>query len=346
MKILVAGWFSFASGHATAGDLMARDVVRDWLRSAGLSCDVAIAPPFTGGVDLDGIAPTDYTHLVFVCGPFERGKLEMQLLERFRHCRIIGLNLSMAEPLDRWNPFDLLIERDSSEGQHPDLVFVARQPRVPVVGVCLVEPHAGAATAEAEAAIQRLIASRPAAVVSIDTRLDENATGLRDPQEVESLIARMDLLITTRLHGTVLALKNGVPVIAIDTIPGGAKIQKQAETVGWRTVFTVDELTDEALQRAFDDCLTTEARDAARACADRASRALEEIRASVVRALLEPAALDEAARVRLAQEASEPADAVVEDRHPGGWRGRFARLISRRRLAPANTTPSDAPDSR
>jgi hypothetical protein len=42
-KVLVAGWFSFEKGAATAGDLLARDVVCEWLESAGFAYDVALA---------------------------------------------------------------------------------------------------------------------------------------------------------------------------------------------------------------------------------------------------------------------------------------------------------------
>ena len=43
----------------------------------------------------------------------------------------------------------------------------------------------------------------------------------------------MDVVITTRLHGTVLALKNGVPVIPIDPIADGAKITLQVKSLNW-----------------------------------------------------------------------------------------------------------------
>ena len=69
--------------------------------------------------------------------------------------------------------------------------------------------------------------------VKIDTRLDTNQTGLRTPAEVESVIRKMDVVMTTRLHGLVLAIKNGVPVIAIDPVAGGAKIKRQAESIDW-----------------------------------------------------------------------------------------------------------------
>jgi hypothetical protein len=325
MKILVAGWFSFPNGHATAGDLMARDVVCEWFREAGLPFDVASAPPFAGSVDLETLAPSAYSHLVFVCGPFERGELETELLHRFRHCRVIGLNLSVAEPLERWNPFDLLVERDSSRAQHPDLVFLARAERVPVVGLCLVEPHPGADTDGAEAAIERLIASRAAAVVPIDTRLDRNSTGLRTPAEVGSLIAKVDLLITTRLHGMVLALTNGVPVVAIDPIPGGAKICRQARTVGWRAVAPVDELTDAGVDRMFEYCLGEEARSAARACSDGAARELAGIRRDVIGAFLQPHRMDESFRKRLTEAAALQSPAPP----PAAPRTRLRRLLGR-----------------
>ena len=122
-------------------------------------------------------------------------------------------------------------------------------------------------------------------VVPIDTRLDINSTGLRTPAEVESLIARMDVVLTTRLHGMVLALKNGVPAIAIDPIAGGAKICRQAETIGWRLVFTVDALTDQALQEAFDYGLTEAARAKARECCNRATKAAQHARDEFMAAL-------------------------------------------------------------
>jgi hypothetical protein len=129
------------------------------------------------------------------------------------------------------------------------MVFSSDQPHLPVVGLCLVEPYPGASVEAANTAVERLVASKEMSIVKIDTRLDANETGLRSPAEIESLIARMDAVVTTRLHGMVLALKNSIPVVAIDPMSGGAKIRRQAEIIGWPTVFDVDALTDEALQR-------------------------------------------------------------------------------------------------
>ncbi|MHC4709030.1 MAG: polysaccharide pyruvyl transferase family protein [Planctomycetota bacterium] len=282
MKTLVAGWFSFEKMGATAGDLLARDVVCAWLDDAGHSYDVALAPPFRGGVDWRSVNADDYAQVVFVCGPFGNGWPLTEFLPHFGRCRLIGVDVSMLQRLEEWNPFDLLLERDSSDRANPDITFTSRCPKVPVVGVVLVAPQTEygdrALHEAANAAIQRLLDAREAARVSIDTRLDENTSGLRTPAEVESMIARMDAVVTTRLHGTVLALKNGVPALPIDPIAGGAKIRRQVETIGWPVSFTADRLHDKELQTAFDYCLTDEARREARQCAARAASVVEELR--------------------------------------------------------------------
>ncbi|MGE5193888.1 MAG: polysaccharide pyruvyl transferase family protein [Deltaproteobacteria bacterium] len=278
MRVLVAGWFSFEQMGATAGDLMARDVACEWIRRSGLEYDVAHAPPFRGGVDWKSVEPQTYSHVIFVCGPFGNGPPVTEFLERFVGKKLIGLDLSMLQDLHEWNPFDLLLERDSSVRCRPDLAFLCCQPPAPVVGVVLIHPQpeygARDVHARANAAIERLIAGREMAPVRIDTRLDVNGTGLRTAAEIESLIARMDVVLTTRLHGTVLALKNGVPAVAIDPVAGGAKIRRQAETIGWPTVLDGETVTEEELSRAFDFCLTQHARDMAKQCAVRANQLL------------------------------------------------------------------------
>jgi len=282
MKTLVTGWFSYELYGATAGDIMACNLVCEWLRAAGHTVDVALAPPFKDGVDWRAVNPRDYSHLVFVCGPFRDSEVARELLGRFAHCPKSGVNLSMLDPLEKWNPFDLLLERDSNGAVNPDITMLSQAPKVPVVGLMLVLPQNEYKDRGrhklANQALRRLIASREMAVVPIDTRLDENSTGLRTAPEVESMIARMDVVLTTRLHGTVLALKNGVPAVAVDAIAGGAKVTSQSKEIGWPKCFAVESVTDDELQRAFDFCLTPEARRLARECTLRAQTRLAGLR--------------------------------------------------------------------
>jgi hypothetical protein len=289
MKTLVAGWFSFEQMGASAGDLLARDVVCQWLREAKVAYDVALAPPFAGGVDWRAVDPASYDNLVFVCGPFGNGEPATDLLSRFAGRRLIGVNLSMLESLETWNPFELLLERDSSRTSRPDLTFLSSVPRVPVVGVVLIDSQSEYGAQDrhrsANQAIERLIASRPMAAIRIDTRLDVNKTGFRTAEEIESVIARMEVVLTTRLHGTVLALKNGVPVVAVDPVAGGAKIRRQAETIGWPRVLAAESLSDRGLLEAFEYCLTSAAKEQARACAARAAAMLADVRQTFLTAV-------------------------------------------------------------
>ena len=272
MKALVTGWFSFEQMGATAGDLMARDVVCGWLEKLGMAYDVAVAAPFEGGVDWSAVPAEAYSHLVFVCGPFGRSWEVTCFLERFAHCRKIGVNLSMLETLETWNPFDLLLERDSSRTARPDVSLLAQTPRVPIVGVVLIDTQpeyaSSAQHGSVNDAILDFVASRDVAAVRIDTRLDVNTTGLRSALQIESLIARMDVVITTRMHGLVLSLKNGVPVVAVDSVAGGAKVTRQAQTLDWPCL-PAERVSRETLTDAFDACLQQEARARARACAAR-----------------------------------------------------------------------------
>jgi hypothetical protein len=280
VKVLLAGWYSFEQMGASAGDLLVRDVVGGWLTEAGIPYDVAVAEPFLGGLDWRQADPRQYTHLLFACGPLGNGWPVIDLFERYCDCRLVGLDVSMIESLAVWNPFDLLIERDSDRAARPDLAFAAENPLLPLCGVVQVHPqkeYSQGMHEAADVAIRDLLASREVAPVPIDTRLDINTTGLRSAAQVESLIARMDVVVTTRLHGLVLALKHGVPALAIDPIPKGAKVRRQAVTLGWPLVFVADQLDWTRLQEAFDHCLTEAARVEARKCQQRALAAVRDV---------------------------------------------------------------------
>ena len=291
--VLVAGWFSWSGHGATAGDVLACQVVCRWLHAAGRAFDVASVLPSLGGVDWRHVDPSAYSDVIFVCGPVGPQGTFSNLLERFPSSRHLGVDLTMLEPLETWNPFDVLIERDSNVTSRPDLSFAAEPRQVPILGVVLVEPYAPEyegrdMQSEARAAVERLINSREAAVVEIDTRLEQNARGLRTADEVASLISRMDAVVTTRLHGLVLAVRNGVPALAVDPVSGGAKIRQQAEAIGWPYVVTAEELASTDLSAALDACLTPQARELARVCASRAIQNVEAIHAEFLAALDAP----------------------------------------------------------
>ena len=80
----------------------------------------------------------------------------------------------------------------------------------------------------------RWLSSLDCARLELETRLDVRDWRLcATPAQLESVLSRLDLVVTDRLHGMVLALRAGVPALAVDPVEGGAKVTAQARACGW-----------------------------------------------------------------------------------------------------------------
>ena len=295
MRVLLIGHFS------TIGDIESLEYVQGVLGENGIDYDVApykakFVPLIARGVRIASVNPADYTHLIAVCGPFWPEYLTRHgiHLDRFAHCLRIGVNLTMVLPLEQWNPFHVLIERDSGRTTRPDITFLRDTGSVPVVGLCTIgrqrEYGRRQRHDEAVARFRHLIAHRGLAAVEIDTRWpkERNSGGLGTPAEVMSVIRRTDALLTNRLHGMVYALKAGVPVLALDPVFGGDKVTAQAKVLGWPAVSTVEEASSDWLEDKLDWCLSSEGRKAAEAVATRARGLLSGLPGELRSALHEP----------------------------------------------------------
>lgn len=276
-QALVTGHFS------TVGDIEVLRRVEYELRALGVPFKVA---PYTpdllnydpSWVDAARLAPAAFTHLIVVCGPYAPKYQQKypHIFVRFRHCAMVGVNLTMVAPMATHQPFDALLERDSDQMVRPDLSFSEVTPRVPVVGLCLVRSQGEYGERQlhgiAEERLRALLRRAGAAVVELDTTVPRaaNRVGIGSPEEFESILVRLDALVTTRLHGTVLALKNGIPVLAVDAIAGRDKVTRQAQLLDWPELYALEAATDAQLDAALAHCLRREAVDLARACADRA----------------------------------------------------------------------------
>lgn len=276
-RALVTGHFS------TVGDIEVLRQVEARLHELDLPFAVA---PYTldllgmdpSWVDAAQLDPAAFTHLVVVCGPYapDYPVKYPHVFARFRHCTQVGINLTMVAPLAGCDPFDALLERDSDRRVRPDLSFLQDEPRVPVVGLCLARSQREYGARQmhdaAEQRLRALLRRAGAAVVDLDTTLPRpsNRSGIGSPAEFESILSRMDALVTTRLHGTVLALKNGVPVLAVDAIAGRDKVTRQAELLEWPEIHALDSISDADLDAALARCLQPGAKDRAQAAAARA----------------------------------------------------------------------------
>ena len=281
-RALLVGHFS------TVGDVEVLRQTERQLQTLGIAYDVT---PYTDAreavnstwLNRFALDPTRYSHLFVICGPFTPAMAVQHesIFGRFKHCVHIGVNLTMVEPLSAFNPFEVLLERDSDRTVRADLSFREAPSRVPVVGLCLTgfqkeygDRHRGAL---AEEKLRRLIATSGAAFIEMDTSVPAatNRFGLSNAAQFESICSRLDVMLTTRLHGMVLALKNGIPTIAIDPVSGGDKVTRQAHKLGWDEVFDPDQVSHMDLLSALERCLSEAGRADARLVRESAIASLD-----------------------------------------------------------------------
>jgi hypothetical protein len=273
-RILVAGWPSFIDGEATAGDVLAMEAVAAQLGAAGVRYEVAWSPVFQPGKrTLADADPARYSHLVFVCGPLSGRGIE-ELHRRFAACRRVAIGVSVIDPADPAAAgFHVILARDSP-GAPPtgDLAAAVRPPRLPVAGVIQVGEQAEYSGRGRHEAVSMSLASWlpgcGCALLPLETRLDSRDPRLYStPAQLESIVRRLDLVITMRMHGLVLALKHGVPALAVDPVAGGAKVTAQAEAWRWPAVVTpgpAGTVNAGVMDRWRDWCLSAPGRRAAR----------------------------------------------------------------------------------
>ncbi|WP_241833284.1 polysaccharide pyruvyl transferase family protein [Streptomyces caatingaensis] len=285
-RVLVTGWFSFVHGEATAGDVLAAEHVCGALAAAGIGHDVAWSPVLRpAGPVLDGLDPAAYSHLVFVCGPLHGAPagdgLPSPLLElhrRFAHARRVAVGVSVPDPDDpAVTAFHRVLARDGAGHAPPsaDLSCHAPEPeQLPVVGVLLTSgqgEYGGRRRHDAvNAVLGGWLCHAPAARVPLETRLDGRDWRLpATAAQLWSVLRRLDGVVTTRLHGLVLGLRAGLPVLAVDPVEGGAKVGAQARALGWPAVVPAGRLTEAELDRWWTWCRSEPGRARAARIRDR-----------------------------------------------------------------------------
>ena len=286
MRVLVTGWFSFVNGEATAGDLLAMEVVCGWLSNAQVPYDVALSPVLGGGVDWEAVPTETYPHVLFVCGPARGWQLE-SLRDRFAASTLTLIDVSMFG--ESHTLADTAFERDGARGGRPDLAIASASERIPFVPVVRghAQPEYGDLDggSDASSVIDGALERHRLATVAVDTRVDPRLPGSRDTAEVEEVLARADAVLTSRLHGLVLALKHGVPALAIDPVHGGGKVLAQARTLDWPYALTLDAASPSAVDELLGRCLHPATRGLAADCRDHAVSAVADLEPEVLDAL-------------------------------------------------------------
>lgn len=274
-RALVVGYFS------TFGDLETLSVVQSSLETAGIPYDISpywnrLVPVIEGSRPLVDANPEEYSHIVVCCGPYWPDYLEKQRIDlgRFDECFKVGVNLSLVGKSTNSNPFDAVIARDGPDGGRLDLSIAFQAQSRPVVGLCFAGDQGEYGSLQdrrtAELLLRQVVAMTGATVVPLDTNVSKNSLGLRDGSDFEAVCGRLDAVLTTRLHGMVLALKAGTPVVALDAVVGGAKLSAQSVSLDWPESFVVDQVTEQELSASLRRCLAPGTRDRVQECMSQA----------------------------------------------------------------------------
>lgn len=233
-----------------------------------------------GGLRLEEARPGRYSHLVFVCGPVH-GEQVAGLHGTFVGCRRIAVGVTVIDPADpAVTGFNLVLARDSDacppvRDLAAAAVAASAPAAVPVAGVALT-------TGQGEYGLRRRhelvtgpitgwLGGKNCAPVPLETRLDSRDWRLCATAEAfMALLARLDIVVTTRLHRLALALAAGVPALAVDPVAGGGKVSAQARAWGWPGLVPAERVADTArLDALWDWCLSAEGRRAAQAASAR-----------------------------------------------------------------------------
>jgi hypothetical protein len=260
---LLVGWYGSFSGHGTIGDLRSLEAVASHLVGRGHDVFHATAD----GIDISGAVRVDWWHFapeacdaaIFVCGPILLNHPETAaFFERFSVAELVGVGVSLLpeDHHNHFNPFTTIFPRQGGAETFGDVAVCATQPPrrrlrsrssdEVVIGLALRgEQHEYGTELclwrEADqifAALTSLLARHCSVrVVEIENHLLHSQ---RTPDEIENQYAECDLVLTTRFHGAIAALRQDVPFIALDQVSGGAKVLPLLTGFGWDAVFCVD----------------------------------------------------------------------------------------------------------
>jgi hypothetical protein len=287
-RIIISGWFSFNLPHNTAGDLLAQQSAVAWATEAGYECFVAVAcPKEVHEVATESLRAKDYDAVVFVCGPLTESHIS-SFMQKFSDIKRIALNVSIVATSNLSKEFDVIIPRDTPIQTNPDISLATPTQIVPVAGLIYVGRQREYPTQQHDAVeilVQKVVQKIGLATVGIDTKLPHNQYGLSSIAQVESVIRHMDIVITTRLHGSVLSLRNGVPPVVIDPVPEGAKVIRQMKALKWPLAYTIGNLTEQQLEAAIQSALAKQSRNKATEVITKAQQELDGVKALFIEAL-------------------------------------------------------------
>ncbi|MDX8467709.1 polysaccharide pyruvyl transferase family protein [Mesorhizobium sp. VK23B] len=254
-------WGSFeGGGGATVGDLHAVENLSAALRQAGHDHDVLSHPAL--GIaghrqvrDLFDIRREIET-LVFVCGPIVQTDELVDLLAVHRKARKIAVGVSViSRHRDMAARFEAVLARDGLSRQSFDLAISHSRPcAAPLpgkrlkAGLCFRGDQRDYGDGMSEWARAERLLLQLAETFGLDTEpIDTVLRPGNEAAKIERQFETVDLVLTTRLHGSLYGLSEGKPVIAIDQIRGTGKVKPILNRIGWPLAYSIEEANEALL---------------------------------------------------------------------------------------------------
>jgi hypothetical protein len=255
-SVLIAWWGAMKNGGETIGDVRAVRNVAHLVRDMGFDFAIATDCPYD---DLTGLPLVDWREepperwniVIFVCGPvIGTAPQFISFIERYQPSIKVGLGVSLlpvASP-GAHNPFDFILVRDGGDRATwgdlalPDSVAPRETIAPRPVGLCLRglqgEYGPDACLDEQAGRLAHAIAAEIGGeIVTLDTRLKKH---LSICDAIIRDFDRCGTIITTRMHGGMLALVRGIPFVAIDQVRGGAKVTGVLQPLGWKLILPAE----------------------------------------------------------------------------------------------------------
>ena len=207
---------------------------------------------------------TQYNNIIFVCGPVVWNEQIINFLNKnIKACKFaVGVSI-LSNQTEMKKIYDHIISREDGSETSYDFAPAGFPLEFPEninnesnkVGICLRGPQSEYGNEENIKSEKisdislKLVSELGYEPVFIDTKIGLNNT-------ISNIISNFKssrFIITTRMHGTLYSLLYGKPVIAIDQIPGGAKVSNLVGKLNYPHLYKVENIDSSTLKNSIKE---------------------------------------------------------------------------------------------